>query len=115
MKLALDDKQNPLFVSGALEKPQITLSPSPEVNWGDKVEITCMIVSEHLGGTFVLKKTQGSFRLEKYSDHEAATFTFPAVNFDQKGSYFCEYQKKLPEQVIYYPQGNIAELSVEGK
>nr|XP_046228271.1 deleted in malignant brain tumors 1 protein-like [Scatophagus argus]XP_046228272.1 deleted in malignant brain tumors 1 protein-like [Scatophagus argus] len=97
---------------GALEKPQITLNPSPEVNWGEKVEITCTVVSENLGGTFILKKIEDSFKVEKYSDHEAATFTFPAVDFNQKGSYFCEYQKKLPNQVINYPQGNTAELSV---
>ncbi|XP_035534569.1 deleted in malignant brain tumors 1 protein-like [Morone saxatilis] len=98
---------------GALQKPQITLSPAPEVNWGDKVEITCSIQSEQLGGTFVLKKQdEGSFKMEKYSENEAATFTFPTVDFKHRGSYFCEYHKKLPNEVIYYPQGNIAELSV---
>ncbi|KAG7242989.1 hypothetical protein INR49_017680 [Caranx melampygus] len=97
---------------GALQKPQISLSPSPDVNWGDRVEITCTIVTEHSGGTFVLKKTQGSFKMEKFSEHEAATFVFPAADFNQKGSYFCEYHKKLPGQVIYYPQGEVAELSV---
>ncbi|KAM9840841.1 uncharacterized protein ACBR49_016205 [Aulostomus maculatus] len=50
--------------------------------------------------------------MEKYSENEAATFIFPKIDFDQKGSYFCEYQKKLPHQVINYPQGNLAELSV---
>ncbi|XP_070844265.1 scavenger receptor cysteine-rich type 1 protein M130-like [Chaetodon trifascialis] len=97
---------------GSLEKPQLTLSPGPEVNWGEKVEITCAVVTEQLGGTFVLRKTQGSFKMEKYSENEAATFTFPTVDFSHKGSYFCEYQKKLPNQVIYYPQGNTADLSV---
>ncbi|XP_068199354.1 scavenger receptor cysteine-rich type 1 protein M130-like [Antennarius striatus] len=97
---------------GALVKPQITLSPAPEVNWGDKVEITCAVVTQHLGGTFVLRKTQGSFKMEKYSDNDAATFVFPSVDFSQKGSYICEYQKKLPNQVIYFPQGNPVDLSV---
>ncbi|XP_059212017.1 scavenger receptor cysteine-rich type 1 protein M130-like [Centropristis striata] len=100
---------------GALQKPQITLSPGPDVNWGEKVEITCTVVTEHLGGTFVLKRSQDSFKMEKYSENEAATFKFPAVDFGQRGSYFCEYQKKLPNQVIYYPQGNTAELSVTVK
>lgn len=96
-------------------KPQITVSPSPEVNWGDKVEITCAMVSEHLGGTFLLRRTQDSFKMEKYSENEAATFVFPVVNFSQKGSYFCEYQKKIASQIINYPQGNTAELTVKGK
>ena len=103
------------FVSGALEKPRISVSPSLQVNWGDKVEITCNVVSEQLGGTFVLRKSQGLFKLEKYSENEAATFIFPAVDFSQKGSYFCEYQKKLPNQIINYPQGNMVDLSVAGK
>ncbi|KAF1376550.1 hypothetical protein PFLUV_G00212640 [Perca fluviatilis] len=98
---------------GALQKPQITFSPAPEVNWGERVEITCSVVTEHMGGTFVLKKTQGSFQMEKFSENEAATFILPRADFSQRGSYFCEYQKKLPNQVIYYPQGNTAELSVK--
>ncbi|XP_070705976.1 scavenger receptor cysteine-rich type 1 protein M130-like [Pempheris klunzingeri] len=98
---------------GALQKPEITFSPSTEVNWGDRVEITCTVLTEHLGGTFILKMTQGSFKMERYSENEAITFNFPAVDFSQKGSYFCEYQKKLPNQVIYYPQGNTAELTVK--
>ncbi|XP_030260233.1 uncharacterized protein LOC115573556 isoform X2 [Sparus aurata] len=100
---------------GALEKPQITVSPATDVKWGDKVEITCTVVSERLGGTFVLRKMGGNYRMEKYSQDEAATFVFPSVGFSQKGSYYCEYQKKLPNQVIYYPQGNVAELSVTVK
>ena len=104
-----------LCISGSLQKPQISISPVSEVNWGDRVEITCTIVTEHMGGTFILKMIQGSFKMERFSDNEATTFAFPAVDFNQKGSYFCEYQKKLAGQVIYYPQGNTAELSVVGQ
>ncbi|XP_055362524.1 scavenger receptor cysteine-rich type 1 protein M130-like isoform X1 [Betta splendens] len=100
---------------GSLEKPQISLSPGPEVNWGDKVEITCTIVTEHLGGTFVLRKTQESTKLEMFSEHEAATFIFSKVNFNHTGSYFCEYHNKLQNQVIFYPQGNTVNLSVTVK
>ncbi|XP_055362527.1 scavenger receptor cysteine-rich type 1 protein M130-like isoform X1 [Betta splendens] len=105
----------------SLEKPQITLSPGPEVNWGDKVEITCTIVTEHLGGTenlggtFVLRKTQDSAKLERFSEHEAVTFIFCKVDFNHTGSYFCEYHKKLPNQVISYPEGNTVDLSVTVK
>ncbi|CAI5683597.1 deleted in malignant brain tumors 1 protein isoform X1 [Oreochromis niloticus] len=97
---------------GALQKPEITINPGVEVNWGDKVEITCTLVTEHMGGTFLLKKTQGSFQMEKFSDQASATFVFPKVDFSQKGSYYCEYQKKMASQIIYYPQGIPADLSV---
>ncbi|KAK5853043.1 hypothetical protein PBY51_006865 [Eleginops maclovinus] len=100
---------------GALQKPQITLNPATEVNWGDRVDITCSIVTERLGGTFVLKRIEDSFKMEKFSDNDAVTFTFQTVNFNQKGSYFCEYQKKLPNQVIYFPQGETADLSIKVK
>jgi len=53
--------------------------------------------------------------MEKYSENEAATFTFPTVDFSQTGSFFCEYQKKLPNLIIFYPQGNIADLSITGQ
>ncbi|XP_041660917.1 scavenger receptor cysteine-rich type 1 protein M130-like [Cheilinus undulatus] len=97
---------------GALKRPQITLNPGPDVNWGDRVEITCTVATEHLGGTFTLKKTPGTFKMEKYSENEAATFSFPKVDFEHKGSYFCEYQKRLPNQAINYPQGDLAQLAV---
>ncbi|KAF6716083.1 Deleted in malignant brain tumors 1 protein [Oryzias melastigma] len=100
---------------GALQKPQIAIHPGPEVGWGEKVEITCTVESEHMGGTFFLKNTQGTFSKEKYSEHEAATFTFPSADFSLKGSYFCEYHKKLPDQIIYYPQGNPADISITVK
>lgn len=105
---------SPSSVSGALEKPQITISPHTDVNWGDRVEITCSVVTEHLGGTFVLKKAHSTFKMQKYSESEVATFILPKVEFSQRGSYFCEYQKKLSNQVVNYPQGNMADLNVEG-
>lgn len=70
--------------------------------------------TQHLGGTFILKNTQGSFSKEKFSEHEAATFVFPQADFSLNGSYFCEYHKKLPDQTIYYPQGNTIDLTVRG-
>lgn len=90
------------------------MSPGPEVNWGDRVEITCTVVTEQLGGTFVLSKSQGTFKMEKYSENEAATFIFPKVDFSQKGSYFCDFKKKVQTQVISFPQSNVADLTVTG-
>ncbi|KAK7906858.1 hypothetical protein WMY93_015470 [Mugilogobius chulae] len=97
---------------GALNKPQLTLSSGPEVNWGDRVEMTCTIVTEQLGGTFVLSNSQGSVKMERFSESEAATFVFPKINFTQKGSYFCEFKKKVQNQLISFPQSNVVDLRV---
>ncbi|CAL1586342.1 unnamed protein product [Knipowitschia caucasica] len=98
---------------GDLNKPQLSVSPGPEVSWGERVEITCTIVTEQLGGTFVLSNSQGTLKSEKFSESEAATFVFPKVNFTQKGSYFCEFKKKVLSQVISFPQSNIVDLTVK--
>nr|XP_057912674.1 deleted in malignant brain tumors 1 protein-like [Doryrhamphus excisus]XP_057912675.1 deleted in malignant brain tumors 1 protein-like [Doryrhamphus excisus] len=98
---------------GSLEKPQVTVSPSVEVNWGESLEFTCSVLTEHMGGTFFLKKAQGSFKIQKYSENEAATFMLPKVNFSHQGSYYCEYQKKLSNNLIYYPQGNPVEITIK--
>uniref|UniRef100_A0AAQ4RBN7 Deleted in malignant brain tumors 1 protein-like n=1 Tax=Gasterosteus aculeatus aculeatus TaxID=481459 RepID=A0AAQ4RBN7_GASAC len=100
---------------GSLEMPVITLSPAAEVKWGDRVEITCTVLTQQLGGTFVLKRTQDSVKVERFSENEAATFVLPNVDFSQSGSYYCEYQKKLPNQVIFYPPGATADLTVTVK
>lgn len=100
---------------GAVYKPQLSLSPGPEVNWGERVEITCTVVTEQLGGTFLLSNSQGSLKMEKFSENDAATFILPKVDFNHKGSYFCEFRKKVQSQVINFPQSNIIDLSVTVK
>ncbi|XP_077443685.1 scavenger receptor cysteine-rich type 1 protein M130-like isoform X2 [Stigmatopora argus] len=98
---------------GALEKPRIAVSPSAEVHWGQNVEFTCSIQTEQTGGTFLLKKFQGGWSARKFSESEAATFSLHQVNFSHRGSYFCEYQKQLQSNVIYFPQGDPVELEVK--
>lgn len=101
--------------AGPLGKLKITISPAPNVNLGVRVEITCSLVStEHLDGTFFLQKVDSTFNMEKNAENQAATFVFPAVDVRQQGSYFCEYEKKLPDNVINYPQGVLAKLSGTG-
>ncbi|XP_059212966.1 deleted in malignant brain tumors 1 protein-like [Centropristis striata] len=100
---------------GAVQKPNITLSPGPEVNFGDTVKITCSVGKEYLVGTFFLKRSQGSFEMTKSSELGAETFTLPTVNFSHNGSYFCEYKKTFSGQVIVFPRGDTAELYVTMK
>ncbi|XP_056150146.1 deleted in malignant brain tumors 1 protein-like [Lampris incognitus] len=98
---------------GTPPKPQIAMNPGPEVSFGDKMEISCTMMTEHLGGTFTLQKTSSSFKMERYSDNEATVFTIPKVDFSHQGSYHCSYRKRLATQTIAFPPGNSAELSVK--
>ncbi|KAG7222076.1 hypothetical protein INR49_016743 [Caranx melampygus] len=59
-----------LSVTVKLPKPSISMNPVGEVTWGQDVGITCLISTQHLGGTFTLQQTSGSFRKTK---HQAPT------------------------------------------
>ncbi|CAL8393814.1 unnamed protein product [Arctogadus glacialis] len=85
---------------GNLPKPHVSLNPGPEVNFGDRVEITCSVLTDHLGGTYILQKTPGPFRMQRYSVSETATFTIPKTNLSHGGLYHCHFQKKILSKTI---------------
>ncbi|XP_059897442.1 deleted in malignant brain tumors 1 protein-like isoform X3 [Gadus macrocephalus] len=90
-----------IVCSGKLAKPHVSLNPGPEVNFGDRVEITCSVeMTDHLGGMFVLQKTPGPFRMQRYSVSETETFTIPKTNLSHGGLYHCLFQKKIPSRTI---------------
>ncbi|XP_030201695.1 deleted in malignant brain tumors 1 protein isoform X2 [Gadus morhua] len=90
-----------IVCSGKLAKPHVSLNPGPVVNFGDRVEITCSVeMTDHLGGMFVLQKTPGPFRMQRYSVSETETFTIPKTNLSHGGLYHCNFQKKIPSKTI---------------
>ncbi|KAM4716424.1 scavenger receptor cysteine-rich domain-containing group B protein-like [Anableps anableps] len=50
-----------VICSMTLPKPNISMDPAGVVTWGQLVAITCSISVQHLGGSFTLQKTSGSF------------------------------------------------------
>ncbi|KAJ0068225.1 hypothetical protein NL108_017694 [Boleophthalmus pectinirostris] len=95
------------------EKPRILMSPGPVVIWGERVDITCTLSSQQNGrGTFALRKSNTTFRMEKSTENQAAVFSLLQVNLSLNGFYYCEYQKRVSRDVIYYPEGAAAELTV---
>ncbi|CAL8314023.1 unnamed protein product [Lota lota] len=99
---------------GNLPKPHISLNPGPEVNFGDRVEITCSVLTDHLGGMYVLQKTPGPFKMQRYSESETVTFTFPKTNLSHGGLYHCHYQKRIQSKTIDM-LGDAVELKVTVK
>ncbi|CAK6960189.1 uncharacterized protein LOC121883855 [Scomber scombrus] len=101
-----------LSVTVSLPKPSISMNPTGEVAWGEKVGITCSISTQHVGGTFILKKTSGSFRMTQSSTTNSATFNIPNVNFDNEGSYQCQYEKSISSRSFSSPLSDSVRLSV---
>ena len=100
--------------AGNFPKPHVSLNPGPEVNFGDRVDITCSVLTDHLGGMYVLQKTPGPFRMQRYSASETVTFTIPKTNLSHGGLYHCHYQKKIQSKTIDL-LGDAVELKVTGQ
>ncbi|CAK6960186.1 immunoglobulin superfamily member 1-like [Scomber scombrus] len=101
-----------LSVTVSLPKPSISMNPAGEVSWGQSISITCSISTQLLGGTFILKKTSGSFRDTQTSSTNSATFNIPDMNFDNEGSYQCQYEKSVSSQSFSSPLSDSVRLSV---
>ncbi|XP_036445353.1 scavenger receptor cysteine-rich type 1 protein M130-like [Colossoma macropomum] len=78
-----------------LPTPSISLHPTKEVTWGEKVDITCSVETKFTGGSFTLIQNSGSFRETKSGT--SVTFSLPKVDFVHKGSYYCQYQTRETE------------------
>ncbi|XP_038565780.1 uncharacterized protein LOC119896423 isoform X2 [Micropterus salmoides] len=99
--------------SESLSKPSISMNPAGEVTWGQDVSITCSIsIQVNLGGTFLLQQTSGSFRKTQTSSTNSATFIIPKVNFDNEGSYQCQYQTSVSSRVFSSTLSDSVRLSV---
>ncbi|XP_038548054.1 leukocyte immunoglobulin-like receptor subfamily B member 3-like [Micropterus salmoides] len=101
-----------LSVTVRLPKPSISMNPAGEVTWGQDVSITCLISTQHLGGTFLLMKTSSSFRKTQTSSTNSATFIIPKVNFDNEGSYQCQYETSVSSRDFSSPLSDSVRLSV---
>ncbi|XP_031727078.1 deleted in malignant brain tumors 1 protein-like isoform X1 [Anarrhichthys ocellatus] len=101
-----------LSVTVSLPKPSISISPVGEVTWGQDAGITCFISTQHLGGTFILQQTSGSFRKTQTSSTNSATFNILKVNFGNEGSYKCLYQIKVSRRDFSSPLSDSVRLSV---
>uniref|UniRef100_A0A3Q3B144 Ig-like domain-containing protein n=1 Tax=Kryptolebias marmoratus TaxID=37003 RepID=A0A3Q3B144_KRYMA len=103
-----------LFISESLPMPSISMNPAGGVTWGQDVRIMCLTTAELLGGTFILKKTSGSFRETQVPSSNSATFSLLKVNFDHDGSYQCQYEKNISGQTFTSPLSNSITLLVSG-
>ncbi|KAL6476479.1 hypothetical protein MHYP_G00149780 [Metynnis hypsauchen] len=93
-----------------LPTPRISLSPSKEVTWGEKVDITCSLETQFTGGSFTLIRNSGSFRETKSGT--SVTFSLPKVDFVHGGSYYCQYQTRVSSRDFSSPRSSSVQFSV---
>uniref|UniRef100_A0AAQ6IGS3 Ig-like domain-containing protein n=1 Tax=Anabas testudineus TaxID=64144 RepID=A0AAQ6IGS3_ANATE len=101
-----------LLYADLKKKPRISINPAGEVSWGQDISITCSVSDELLGGTFILKKTSGSVRETQASSTNSATFNIHKVNFDDEGSYQCQYEKYILVERLHSAWSDSIRLSV---
>ncbi|XP_039681940.1 deleted in malignant brain tumors 1 protein-like [Perca fluviatilis] len=81
--------------SALLPKPSISMNPAAKVTWGQNAAITCSVSTQTqqiLSPAFILKKASSSVGKTQTSSTNSATFNMPEVNFDNEGSYQCQYK-----------------------
>ncbi|KAL7850100.1 hypothetical protein SRHO_G00194490 [Serrasalmus rhombeus] len=93
-----------------LPAPSISLSPTKEVTWGEKVNITCSVQTQFTGGSFTLIKNSGSFRETKSGT--SITFSLSKVDFVHEGSYYCQYQIRVSSRDFSSPHSSSVQFSV---
>ncbi|XP_022603703.1 soluble scavenger receptor cysteine-rich domain-containing protein SSC5D-like isoform X3 [Seriola dumerili] len=101
-----------VICSANLPKPSISMNPVGEVTWGQDIGITCTIKTQHLGGTFTLQQTSGSFKKAETSSTSSTTFSIRQVNFDHEGPYQCLYQISISSRNLSSPLSDSVRLSV---
>ncbi|XP_074511109.1 scavenger receptor cysteine-rich type 1 protein M130-like isoform X1 [Sebastes fasciatus] len=104
-----------VICSASLQKPSISMNPIGNVTWGQDVAITCSISTQHVGGTFTLQQTSGSFRKTQTSSTNSTSFSILQVDFDNEGSYQCQYQTTVSSRDFSSPLSDSLRLSVRGK
>ncbi|XP_037400456.1 deleted in malignant brain tumors 1 protein-like isoform X2 [Pygocentrus nattereri] len=93
-----------------LPTPSISLHPTKEVTWGEKVDITCSVETQFTGGSFTLIQNSGSFRETKSGS--SITFSLPKVDFVHEGSYYCQYQISVSRRDFSSPHSRSVHFSV---
>ncbi|XP_063060618.1 leukocyte immunoglobulin-like receptor subfamily A member 2 [Engraulis encrasicolus] len=101
-----------ISVTVNLPTPSLSLEPGASLIWGQSVQMSCSISTQHLGGTFTLQQRSGSFRDTKSTSTRSATFSIPQVDFIHEGAYYCQYQTRVSGRNFTSPWSNTINITV---
>ncbi|KAG5268662.1 hypothetical protein AALO_G00215030 [Alosa alosa] len=110
--LTASSKSNAITITVvSLSSPNIIAS-ARGITWGQAVQMTCSISTQHLGGVFTLNKVSGSLIETKRTSVNSVTFTIPQADLSHEGSYYCQYQTTVSSRTFTSPQSNTVSISV---
>ncbi|XP_063060617.1 uncharacterized protein LOC134453799 [Engraulis encrasicolus] len=95
-----------------LPTPSLSLESGASLIWGQSVQMSCSISTQHLGGTFTLQQRSGSFRDTKRSSIRSAIFSIPQVDFIHDGAYYCQYQTQVSGRDFTSRQSSTVSVTV---
>ncbi|XP_075938809.1 uncharacterized protein LOC142939510 isoform X4 [Anarhichas minor] len=104
-----------VICSAILPKSRISMNPIGDVTWGQNVVFTCSIstpTQQLSSATFILKKASSSFEKTQMSRTNSATFRMTEVNFNNEGSYQCQYTTTVSRLNVISPLSDSVRLSV---
>ncbi|XP_032443366.1 immunoglobulin superfamily member 1-like [Xiphophorus hellerii] len=75
--------------------PTISIEPSGVITLDQDVRMVCSVTNEQGGGSFIFRKSSGSFSETVNSSSNSATLNIPKVTFTDEGDYKCQFKVRI--------------------
>ncbi|XP_054891587.1 uncharacterized protein LOC129363494 [Poeciliopsis prolifica] len=78
--------------------PRISIEPSGVINLHQDVRMVCSVTNEQGGGSFIFRKSSGSFSETVASSSNSATLSIPKVTFTDEGDFKCQFKVRISNE-----------------
>lgn len=75
--------------------PTISIEPSGVITLDRDVRMVCSVTNEQGGGSYIFRKSSGSFSQTVNSSSNSATLNIPKVTFTDEGDYQCQFKVRI--------------------
>ncbi|PWA33290.1 hypothetical protein CCH79_00013622, partial [Gambusia affinis] len=93
--------------------PRISIEPSGVITFNQDVRMVCLVTNEQGGGSFIFRKSSGSFTQTVNSSSNSATLYIPKVTFTDQGDYQCQFKVRISNED--FSTSFSSNLSIGGK
>uniref|UniRef100_A0A3B5QX75 Immunoglobulin superfamily member 1 n=1 Tax=Xiphophorus maculatus TaxID=8083 RepID=A0A3B5QX75_XIPMA len=78
--------------------PTISIEPSGVITLDQDVRMVCSVTNEQGGGSFIFRKSSGSFSETVNSSSNSATLNIPKITFTDEGDYKCQFKMRISNE-----------------